>query len=46
MEYLKPTLVLAGQAASLVLGIEPGGSEHGNANMQNQVSLFELGLDD
>jgi hypothetical protein len=46
MEYLKPTLVLAGQAASLVLGSEPGGSDNGNNDMVTHTLLFELGLDD
>jgi hypothetical protein len=45
MEYLKPTLVLAGQAASLVLGTENGGTDHVNG-LFNKPALFELGIDD
>jgi hypothetical protein len=47
MEYVKPTLSLAGSAQALVLGNFPGDGDHTTPTMANTSPvLLGLGLDD
>jgi hypothetical protein len=47
MEYVKPTLTLAGAAQTLVLGNKPGDGDHINPTSQSTSPvLLGLGLDD
>jgi hypothetical protein len=47
MDYVKPTLVLAGKAPSLVLGIFPGSGDHWpHTTSDTRPIPLGLGLDD
>jgi hypothetical protein len=45
MEYLKPVLVVAGEAATLILGAQVGSFDSGSGSGQTEIPMLS-GLDD